>query len=137
MSRLIDDQHKKCGNCYYLQKINDERGICLRYPPVAVTDWYGMYPEVLHTNTCGEFKDVQDILVQPYDALQLQQRTLSGIEQLNKMVKPDSAKPSIATVGDLILYTADDFLEVKHFGVTSLQDIRIRLAAFGLKLTDD
>jgi DNA-directed RNA polymerase subunit alpha len=47
------------------------------------------------------------------------------------------AKLGIQTVGDLINYTADQLLEVKNFGVTSLNEVRSKLAELGLKLRGD
>lgn len=44
------------------------------------------------------------------------------------------ARLGINTLGDLIRYSADELLECKNFGVTSLNEVRDKLAAFGLKL---
>lgn len=43
----------------------------------------------------------------------------------------------IATVGELIAHSADDLLECKNFGVTSLVEVRDKLSALGLKLRGD
>jgi DNA-directed RNA polymerase subunit alpha len=40
----------------------------------------------------------------------------------------------INTVGELIRRTGDDLLECKNFGVTSLNEVREKLAQQGLKL---
>jgi DNA-directed RNA polymerase subunit alpha len=44
------------------------------------------------------------------------------------------ARLGINTLGELIRYSADELLECKNFGVTSLREVRDKLAAFGLKL---
>jgi len=43
----------------------------------------------------------------------------------------------INTIGELIRKTGDDMLECKNFGVTSLNEVREKLAALGLKLRGD
>jgi len=43
----------------------------------------------------------------------------------------------ISTVGDLVRRTGDELLECKNFGVTSLNEVREKLTAFGLKLRGD
>jgi DNA-directed RNA polymerase subunit alpha len=47
------------------------------------------------------------------------------------------AKLGISTIGELIRHTPDNLLEVKNFGVTSLTEIRAKLAEIGLKLQGD
>ncbi|MCS7161101.1 MAG: DNA-directed RNA polymerase subunit alpha C-terminal domain-containing protein [Gemmatales bacterium] len=61
------------------------------------------------------------------------------VSELNFSVRPRKAmaKLGIQTVGDLINYTADQLLEVKNFGVTSLNEVRAKLAELGLKLRGD
>jgi DNA-directed RNA polymerase subunit alpha len=44
---------------------------------------------------------------------------------------------SIATLGELINRTADELLEIKNFGMTSLNEVREKLAGLGLKLRGD
>jgi DNA-directed RNA polymerase subunit alpha len=41
------------------------------------------------------------------------------------------------TIGELVRRTGDDLLECKNFGVTSLNEVREKLAAQGLKLRGD
>jgi len=43
----------------------------------------------------------------------------------------------ISTIGELIRHTGDELLECKNFGVTSLNEVREKLAANGLKLRGD
>jgi len=74
-------------------------------------------------------------------ALSEQQQALlrKPISELNLSVRPRKAmaKLGIQTVGDLINYTADQLLEVKNFGVTSLNEVREKLSELGLKLRGD
>lgn len=46
-------------------------------------------------------------------------------------------KLGITTLGELIQKTADELLEIKNFGHTSLNEVREKLAAHGLKLRGD
>ncbi len=46
-------------------------------------------------------------------------------------------KLGITTLGELIQRTADELLEIKNFGHTSLNEVREKLAAHGLKLRGD
>ena len=43
-------------------------------------------------------------------------------------------KLGINTIGDLVRHTAEDLLECRNFGVTSLKYLRERLAEYNLKL---
>jgi DNA-directed RNA polymerase subunit alpha len=43
----------------------------------------------------------------------------------------------VATIGELIRHTGDELLECKNFGVTSLNEVREKLTAHGLKLRGD
>ena len=43
----------------------------------------------------------------------------------------------ISSIGELIRHTGDELLECKNFGVTSLNEVRDKLAASGLKLRGD
>jgi DNA-directed RNA polymerase subunit alpha len=46
-------------------------------------------------------------------------------------------KLSISTLGELINRSADELLEIKNFGMTSLNELREKLGQFGLKLRGD
>jgi len=46
-------------------------------------------------------------------------------------------KLGITTIGQLMQYTADQLLEVKNFGMTSLNEVRRKLSEMGLKLKGD
>ena len=43
----------------------------------------------------------------------------------------------LSTLGDLIMRSADELMETKNFGVTSLNEVREKLAQLGLKLRGD
>jgi len=45
-----------------------------------------------------------------------------------------TTKLGINTIGDLVRRTAEDLLECKNFGVTSLNEVREKLTERGLKL---
>jgi DNA-directed RNA polymerase subunit alpha len=77
-----------------------------------------------------------------------QQQPLSEQEQavLNKPVTEMNLsvrarkcmnKLGIATLGELVQRTADELLEIKNFGMTSLTEVREKLSAYGLKLRGD
>jgi len=58
------------------------------------------------------------------------------ISELNLSVRARKCmiRLGINTVGDLLRRTGDDLLDCKNFGVTSLNEVREKLAAHGLKL---
>jgi DNA-directed RNA polymerase subunit alpha len=47
------------------------------------------------------------------------------------------AKLGVSTIGDLMRHNADQLLEQKNFGVTSLTEVRAKLGEIGLKLQGD
>jgi DNA-directed RNA polymerase subunit alpha len=61
------------------------------------------------------------------------------ISDLNLSVRARKAmvRLGLVTIGDLLRKTGDDLLECKNFGVTSLNEVRERLTAIGLKLRGD
>lgn len=61
------------------------------------------------------------------------------ITELNLSVRARkcTTKLGIASIGDLVRRTAEDLLECKNFGVTSLNEVREKLAERGLKLRGD
>ncbi len=61
------------------------------------------------------------------------------ITELNLSVRARkcTTKLGLATIGDLVRRTAEDLLECKNFGVTSLNEVREKLAERGLKLRGD
>ncbi len=63
-------------------------------------------------------------------------RPLSDLA-LSVRAKKCTSRLGLATVGELIQHTADELLSIRNFGVTSLNEIRIRLGELGLKLRND
>jgi len=61
------------------------------------------------------------------------------IAELNLSVRARkcTTKLGINTIGDLVRRTAEDLLECKNFGVTSLNEVREKLSERGLKLRGD
>lgn len=70
--------------------------------------------------------DEQEIYGQPIGDLNLSVRA-----------RKCTTKLGITTIGDLVRRTAEDLLECKNFGVTSLNEVRERLTERGLKLRGD
>lgn len=70
--------------------------------------------------------EIQALLNKPISELSLSVRARKCMGKLN-----------IQTVGDLARRTGDDLLECKNFGVTSLNEVREKLGALGLKLKND
>jgi DNA-directed RNA polymerase subunit alpha len=69
-----------------------------------------------------------------------QQAILSkAVSELNLSVRARKCmnRLGITTLGELIQRTADELLESKNFGMTSLNEVREKLSAFGLKLRGD
>lgn len=58
------------------------------------------------------------------------------ISELNLSVRSRKCmvKLGIDTIGDLVRRTCEDLIECKNFGVTSLKEVRDKLAEYGLKL---
>jgi DNA-directed RNA polymerase subunit alpha len=61
------------------------------------------------------------------------------ISDLNLSVRARKcmSKLGIQTLGDLIARTGDELMECKNFGVTSLNEVRDKLTALGMKLRND
>lgn len=70
--------------------------------------------------------ELQAILSRPISELSLSVRARKCMSKLN-----------LQTVGDLAKRSSDDLLECKNFGVTSLNEVRDKLASLGLKLKND
>jgi DNA-directed RNA polymerase subunit alpha len=68
----------------------------------------------------------QAVLGKPVSDLNLSVRARKCMNRLN-----------IATLGELVQRTADDLLESKNFGMTSLNEVREKLAQYGLTLRGD
>lgn len=65
----------------------------------------------------------QALLNKPVSDLNLSVRARKCMNRLN-----------ITTLGELVQRTADELLEAKNFGVTSLKEVQEKLASYGLKL---
>ena len=61
------------------------------------------------------------------------------INDLNLSVRARKCmtKLGIQTVGELLVHTGDELMECKNFGVTSLNEVREKLAELGLKLKNE
>ncbi len=72
------------------------------------------------------------------DSLSAQEQALLSrpLTDLNLSVRARKCmiRLGISTIGDLVRRTGDDLLECKNFGVTSLNEVREKLAVHGLKL---
>ena len=68
----------------------------------------------------------QATLNKPVSDLNLSVRARKCMNRLN-----------IGTLGELVQRTADELLEAKNFGMTSLNEVRERLTQFNLKLRGD
>jgi len=62
-----------------------------------------------------------------------------SISELNLSVRARKCmtKLNIQTIGELVRRSGDDLMECKNFGVTSLNEVREKLAEIGLKLRND
>jgi len=78
-------------------------------------------PEPIETSA-----DEQEIYSQPITELNLSVRA-----------RKCTTKLGINTIGDLVRRTAEDLLECKNFGVTSLNEVREKLTERGLRLRGD
>jgi DNA-directed RNA polymerase subunit alpha len=76
--------------------------------------------EILEKN-----KDKQDVLRLPVSQLELSARPRACLE-----------KAHITTIGELISKTPEELLSVKNFGQVSLNEIRQKLAKYGLSLKE-
>ena len=81
--------------------------------------------EPLMPPDADDFSDDDDLLNQPPEHLQLSVRCRKCIERLN-----------LSTIGELTQITEDELMSVRNFGRTSLDEIKAKLAAHGLSLSD-
>ncbi|HMP78365.1 MAG TPA: DNA-directed RNA polymerase subunit alpha C-terminal domain-containing protein [Pirellulaceae bacterium] len=70
------------------------------------------------------------------DAQMLLERPISDLN-LSVRARKCMSRLSLTSIGDLIRKTGDDLLECKNFGITSLNEVREKLTALGLKLRGD
>ena len=81
-------------------------------------------PETIDTESLSA--DEQAVLMRPISDLSLSVRARKCMVRLG-----------ITTIGELLRRTGDELLECKNFGVTSLNEVRDKLTAQGLKLRGD
>ena len=101
--------------------------------------------EILETRGLhiGQFASHAQLIPPSYqvDELSPQERALleSTVTELNLSVRARKclARLGIVSVGELVSRTADELMSVRNFGVTSLNEIRAKLAEHGLKLRND
>ena len=82
--------------------------------------------EVVEVEAVEPSADEQEVYSMPITDLNLSVRA-----------RKCTTKLGITTIGDLIRRTAEDLLECKNFGVTSLNEVREKLTERGLKLRGD
>ena len=82
--------------------------------------------EVVEVEAVEPSADEQEVYSMPITDLNLSVRA-----------RKCTTKLGITTIGDLIRRTAEDLLECKNFGVTSLNEVREKLSERGLKLRGD
>lgn len=135
----------RCGNCRFFHVHNEddkptELGDCRRYPPVLpnfkeqvdeirqVTG--GIRPVVWDGDWCGEWQplrspnpDNHPMLSKPITALHFSKRVMSAFY-----------RGSITDVKQLVNTSADELLELREFGATSLNEVRRKLEEHGLHL---
>ncbi len=70
------------------------------------------------------------------DEQQLLERPIADLN-LSVRARKCMARLGLTLIGELIRKTGDDMLECKNFGVTSLNEVREKLSALGLKLRGD
>lgn len=88
------------------------------------TDYEGSNPEVVMKWLVGsDLSSDKEILDAPVGRLRLGVRVSRLMEKLE-----------IATVGDLVRRTGEDLFANNNFGMTSLAEVRDKLADFGLRL---
>ena len=83
---------------------------------------------------------MRDPLEQPVElAPEAEAAAQRPIADLNLSVRARKcmSRLNINTIGELIRRSPDDLLGVRNFGVTSLNEIRLRLTDFGLQLRND
>ena len=77
----------------------------------------------------------------PQQALSEQEQAVLGksVSELNLSVRARKCmnRLGINTLGDLVQRTADELLESKNFGMTSLTEVREKLQTYGLSLRGD
>jgi DNA-directed RNA polymerase subunit alpha len=95
----------------------------------------------LHLGQSLEEGGQSEVRYRPQQPLSPEEQALlsKSVSDLNLSVRARKCmnRLGINTLGDLISRTADELLESKNFGVTSLSEVRDKLAALGLTLRGD
>lgn len=82
-----------------------------------------------------------DMRAEPIEELSQEEKALLAkpISDLNLSVRARKCmtKLGIQTVGELVIHTGDELMECKNFGVTSLNEVREKLAESNLKLKNE
>jgi DNA-directed RNA polymerase subunit alpha len=79
---------------------------------------------------------VLDLATMSPDEQALLERPISDLN-LSVRARKCMARLGLTLIAELIRKTGDDLLECKNFGVTSLNEVREKLTAMGLKLRGD
>lgn len=77
-----------------------------------------------------------DLSAMSADEQQMLERPIADLN-LSVRARKCMARLGLTLIGELIRKTGDDLLECKNFGVTSLNEVREKLTALGLKLRGD
>lgn len=89
----------------------------------------------------GGERAAADMRAEPIEELSQEEKALLAkpISDLNLSVRARKCmtKLGIQTVGELIVHTGDELMECKNFGVTSLNEVREKLAELNLKLKNE
>ena len=89
----------------------------------------------------GGERAASDLRSEPIEELSQEEKALLAkpISDLNLSVRARKCmtKLGIQTVGELIVHTGDELMECKNFGVTSLNEVREKLAELNLKLKNE
>jgi DNA-directed RNA polymerase subunit alpha len=89
----------------------------------------------------GAERAASDLRMEPVEELSQEEKMLLAkpISDLNLSVRARKCmnKLGIQTVGELIVHTGDELMECKNFGVTSLNEVRDKLAELNLKLKNE
>jgi DNA-directed RNA polymerase subunit alpha len=95
----------------------------------------------LHLGQSLEDGSQSDLRYRPQQPLSPEEQAILGkpVSELNLSVRARKCmtRLGINTLGDMVQRTADDLLESKNFGVTSLSEVREKLAQYGLTLRGD
>ncbi len=128
----------RCDECRFFEPIDNRkrkvlRGLCRSGPPMIYNATFNNdghclpqcgWPIVSGDDWCGACEPRE--LTLPVSVLDFSQRTKTCMER----------KP-INTLNDLCSHTSDDLLNLRNFGVTSLNEVRTKLRERGLYLKNE